>query len=304
MAGEDKISRGEPPAVLLSHRTRPGSPAATLWIRPHSSTAIRSRVRCVRGTRSRQRGVSVPSTDFAIGMKCRVCGKLYPKSPINFCTDDFGPLEVAYDYDASAGRTSRRAKIETRPRNMWRYRELLPLDGEPTVGPQVGGTPLDPRRPPRRRARRRAAVDQERRGQLPDAVVQGPRRRRWRCRRPASSASGRSAAPAPATSPTASPPTPPAPGSRAFIFVPADLERAKILGTARLRREGDRRHRHLRRGEPPLHADRAQVRLGLREREPAAVLRRRLEDVRLRDRRGPRLAVPAARRLPDGRRQR
>src|SRR5258708_33804624 len=25
---------------------------------------------------------------------------------------------------------------------MWRYRELLPLDGEPTVGPQVGGTPL------------------------------------------------------------------------------------------------------------------------------------------------------------------
>ena len=25
---------------------------------------------------------------------------------------------------------------------MWRYRELLPIDGEPTVGPQVGCTPL------------------------------------------------------------------------------------------------------------------------------------------------------------------
>src|SRR5206468_4651224 len=33
-------------------------------------------------------------------------------------------------------------KVELRPMNMWRYRELLPLDGEPTVGAQVGGTPL------------------------------------------------------------------------------------------------------------------------------------------------------------------
>ena len=35
-------------------------------------------------------------------------------------------------------------------------------------------------------------------------------------------------------------------GLEAFILVPADLERAKILGTARLRGEGHRRHRHLR----------------------------------------------------------
>jgi threonine synthase len=35
-----------------------------------------------------------------------------------------------------------RGKIEVRPPNMWRYRELLPLDGEPTVGTQVGFTPL------------------------------------------------------------------------------------------------------------------------------------------------------------------
>jgi threonine synthase len=74
-------------------------------------------------------------------LKCRVCGKHYPKQPLNFCTEDFGPLEVEYDYDAAADAMSRE-KIEMRPRNMWRYRELLPLDGEPTVGPQVGGTPL------------------------------------------------------------------------------------------------------------------------------------------------------------------
>src|SRR5206468_3016243 len=53
----------------------------------------------------------------------------------------FGPLEVDYDYDAIAEVVSR-AKIELRPFTMWRYQELLPLDGEPTVGAQVGGTPL------------------------------------------------------------------------------------------------------------------------------------------------------------------
>jgi threonine synthase len=79
--------------------------------------------------------------DFALGLKCRLCGKTYPKEALNFCTEDFGPLEVDYDYEAIRKALSR-AKIETRPWTMWRYRELLPLDGEPTVGPQVGGTPL------------------------------------------------------------------------------------------------------------------------------------------------------------------
>src|ERR1700761_3817929 len=87
------------------------------------------------------RGCAVPSNDFVLGLKCRVCGKLYPKAASFFCPDDSGPLEVAYDYDRIKPNISR-AKIVARPRNMWRYRELLPLDGEPTVGPQVGGTPL------------------------------------------------------------------------------------------------------------------------------------------------------------------
>jgi threonine synthase len=74
-------------------------------------------------------------------LKCRLCGKLYPKEALNFCTDDFGPLEVAYDYEA-VGATLTREAIARRPRTMWRYRELLPVDGEPTVGRHVGGTPL------------------------------------------------------------------------------------------------------------------------------------------------------------------
>ncbi len=75
------------------------------------------------------------------GLKCRLCGKSYGKQALNFCTDDFGPLEVEYDYQA-VGRVLTRQLIESRPRTMWRYRELLPVDGEPTVGKQVGGTPL------------------------------------------------------------------------------------------------------------------------------------------------------------------
>jgi threonine synthase len=81
------------------------------------------------------------SVETASHLKCRLCGKSYPKEALNFCTDDFGPLEVAYDYE-EVSRTMTRAAIEARPRSMWRYRELLPLDGEPTVGIHVGSTPL------------------------------------------------------------------------------------------------------------------------------------------------------------------
>lgn len=75
------------------------------------------------------------------GLKCRLCGKTYPRQALNFCTDDFGPLEVDYNYEAVA-RQFGRAVVEARPHTMWRYRELLPIDGEPTVGRNVGGTPL------------------------------------------------------------------------------------------------------------------------------------------------------------------
>jgi threonine synthase len=86
------------------------------------------------------RSFPVPS-DFVRGLKCRLCGKQYPLEALNFCTEDFGPLEVEYHYGAIS-ETLSRAKIEMRPPNMWRYRELLPLDGDPTVGTQVGFTPL------------------------------------------------------------------------------------------------------------------------------------------------------------------
>jgi threonine synthase len=78
---------------------------------------------------------------FFSNLKCRECGKLYEKKAIHVCEFDFGPLEAAYDYDAIRASISR-SVIESRPQTMWRYRELLPIDGEPTVGKQVGFTPL------------------------------------------------------------------------------------------------------------------------------------------------------------------
>ena len=82
-----------------------------------------------------------PNRPFFSNLKCRECGRLYPKQAIHVCDFDFGPLEAAYDYDAIKGQLTRDV-ITSRPQNMWRYRELLPIDGTPTVGAQVGFTPL------------------------------------------------------------------------------------------------------------------------------------------------------------------
>jgi len=81
------------------------------------------------------------SKSIARALKCRECGQEYDIAPEHVCEFCFGPLEVAYDYDKLAG-TFTRELIESRPQTMWRYKELLPLDGDPTVGVQNGFTPL------------------------------------------------------------------------------------------------------------------------------------------------------------------
>jgi len=78
---------------------------------------------------------------FVKGLKCRECGHGFPVAPTHVCEFCFGPLEVDYNYDEIQGSISRE-KTLSRPQTMWRYRELLPIDGEPTVGRQVGFTPL------------------------------------------------------------------------------------------------------------------------------------------------------------------
>jgi threonine synthase len=74
-------------------------------------------------------------------LRCRECGREYPLEARHVCEFDFGPLEVAYDY-AKIKTKLTRAAIAKRPQSMWRYRELLPVAQEPTVGVEVGFTPL------------------------------------------------------------------------------------------------------------------------------------------------------------------
>lgn len=78
---------------------------------------------------------------FVKGLQCRECGQEYPKQPLHVCETCFGPLEIRYNYEGIA-RSISREKIASRDRNLWRYRELLPIDGEPKVGLYSGFTPL------------------------------------------------------------------------------------------------------------------------------------------------------------------
>ncbi len=170
------------------------------------------------------------SNEFVKGLKCRLCGKKYPKDPNNFCTEDFGPLEVDYDYEA-IGETLSRSKIELRPFNMWRYRELLPVDGEPTVGLHVGGTPLV------RADRLAQELGVEKLWIKNDAVnfptlsfkdrvvaVALSKAKEFGFDTVGCASTGNLANSVAANAASA--------GLRTYIFVPADLERSKILGTS------------------------------------------------------------------------
>jgi len=78
---------------------------------------------------------------FVTGLKCRECTREYAIEPIYVCEFCFGPLEVVYDYDGIK-KVLTKKKIESRPQNLWRYKELLPIDKEPTSGLYSGFTPL------------------------------------------------------------------------------------------------------------------------------------------------------------------
>jgi threonine synthase len=75
------------------------------------------------------------------GLKCRECGREYPTEALFVCEYCFGSLEVIYDYEKVKTKLTREV-IAGRPKNLWRYRELLPIEGDPTDGFNSGFTPL------------------------------------------------------------------------------------------------------------------------------------------------------------------
>src|SRR6266705_177312 len=74
-------------------------------------------------------------------LRCQECHKSWGNVPKSICEDCFSPLEVFYDYD-SIRRNFTREKIAQGPPNIWRYSDLLPLpeDFQPSL--PVGFTPL------------------------------------------------------------------------------------------------------------------------------------------------------------------
>ena len=82
-----------------------------------------------------------PSGSRIAGLRCRACGTPFPTGPSYVCSRCFGPLEVVYDEDAVRATLSREA-IEARPPGIWRYLELLPLEQVPARSLPAGSTPL------------------------------------------------------------------------------------------------------------------------------------------------------------------
>lgn len=78
---------------------------------------------------------------FIEGLRCRECARSYPAQALHACEWCFGPLEVVYDYEAIAAATSR-ARIEAGPLTIWRYADLLPASPEGPVDLGAGFTPL------------------------------------------------------------------------------------------------------------------------------------------------------------------
>src|SRR2546428_1724721 len=75
------------------------------------------------------------------GLRCRECGRRYPATPVHVCEFCFGPLEVDYRYDTLQTIVTRES-IAAGPPSMWRYKDLLPVEGDVARGHPVGVTPL------------------------------------------------------------------------------------------------------------------------------------------------------------------
>jgi threonine synthase len=74
-------------------------------------------------------------------LRCRECHKSWGNVPKSVCEECFSPLEVFYDYDAIR-RDFTREKIAQGPNNIWRYSALLPLPENHEPSLPVGFTPL------------------------------------------------------------------------------------------------------------------------------------------------------------------
>jgi threonine synthase len=179
-------------------------------------------------------GSSPPDTGFRpgfTGLRCRACGEGAPEGPVFVCVRCFGPLEAVYDLEGVRDRLSRDV-LESREATIWRWSELLPVSSYPTGGLHIGESPLvnAPRLAARLGLESVWVKDDSRNPTLSfkDRVVgvAAARAAEWGFHTLACASTG-NLAPAVAAAAAAR-------GLRAVVFVPADLEAAKIAQTRAL----------------------------------------------------------------------
>ena len=95
------------------------------------------------GASTETQGEGGSGPERILGMRCRNCGRPEALGANYVCAGCFGPLEIAYDLEVAA-RTLDHAALASRPAGIWRYLELLPVTTPPVRGLQVGSTPLVP----------------------------------------------------------------------------------------------------------------------------------------------------------------
>jgi len=159
------------------------------------------------------------------GLRCRACGTDAPDGPVFVCSRCFGPLEPVYDLAALGSRLSRDV-LDAREATLWRYAELLPVTELPPGGLRVGQSPLveAPRLAARIGLERLWVKDDSRNPTLSfkdrPVSVAAARAKAWGFHTLACASTGNlSAAVAAAAA---------AHGLRAVVFIPADLEAAKV----------------------------------------------------------------------------
>jgi threonine synthase len=166
---------------------------------------------------------------FVDHLRCRECARPFPVEALHVCDYCFGPLEVVYDYEAAAAQVSRE-RIAAGPPTIWRYADLLPAAAEAPVDLGAGMTPLI-------RADRLAAelglgelwVKDDTRnptGSFKDRVVSVAltKARELGFKVAACASTGNLANSVAAHAARA--------GIESYVFVPRDLEEAKIIATA------------------------------------------------------------------------
>jgi threonine synthase len=162
-------------------------------------------------------------------LRCRECQHDFSNRPTSICPECMAPLDVKYDLEA-AKKTFTKENIAKGPENLWRYSELLPVPADYKSDLAVGMTPLVT-------AARLGAKIGSRRLYLKNDAVNFPtlsfkdrvvamalaQAKAFGFKTVSCSSTGNLANAVAAQAARG--------GLAAWIFIPADLEPAKVLGT-------------------------------------------------------------------------